>query len=205
MVIEKLKSVHLVFSLICADPDRVDSADGDASEREKDAQSAHGLDRRAGNRGGLLIVVRYQADAETHGNQSVDGHPRDGLLVEEEVDDCDDGGQEDTSDLVEGDGGDLEGDVHADNVHRHCNGQRKHVHDGDLARLEHANGGAREEVERGCCDEEVEGCEGGLTLREGFVAEDGFITEDLLKKKTMMISSQLVLMWVYSVCCFEGT
>ena len=164
MVVEELESVHLVFPLICTNPDGVDSTDSDASEREKDAHSAHSLDRRTWDWSWLLVIVGNQADSETHGNQSVDCHSGDGLLVEEEVDYCDDGGQEDSSDLVEGDCRNLEGYIHADNVHGHCDGERKHVHDGNLSRLEHGDSGAREEVKGGRSDEEVEGCEGCLTL-----------------------------------------
>ena len=102
MVEQKLEPVHLVFSLIGANPDCVDSTDSDASDREKDAQSAHSLDWRTWIWSFLLVVIGDQADSETHRDQSVDCHSRDGFLVEEEVDDCDNGGQQDSSDLVEG-------------------------------------------------------------------------------------------------------
>ena len=102
MVEKKLESIHLVFPLIGANPDCVDSTDSDASNREKNAKSAHSLDRRTWIWSLLLVVVGDQADSETHGDQSVDCHSWDGFLVEEEVDDCDNGGQEDSSDLVEG-------------------------------------------------------------------------------------------------------
>ena len=182
MVEEELKSIHLVFPLIGADPDCVDPTDSDASDCEKDAQSAHSLDRRTWNRS-WLVVVGNQGYSETHGDQSVYCRSRDGLLVKDEVDNCNNGGQEDSSDLIKGNCGDLEGNVHADDVHCHCDSERKHIHDGNLARLKHADLRAGEEVERCCCHEEVEGCEGCLTLREGFVAEDGFIAEDLVEGK----------------------
>ena len=163
MIEKELESIHVVFPLIGANPDCVDSTDSDASDCEKDAQGPHSLDRRTWRRS-WLIVVGYQGYSEAHGDQSVYCHPRDGLLVKDEVDDGNDGGQEDSSDLIKGNGGDLEGDIHADDVHCHCDGERKHIHDGNLARLEHADLRTREEVERRCCDEEVEGREGCLTL-----------------------------------------
>ena len=187
MVVEKLEPVHVVLPLIGADPDCVDSADGNASDGEKDAQGTHGLDWRSCNDGCWLVVVGNQGHAETHGNQSVDCHSRDGFLVEEEIDDGNNGGEEDPGDLIKGNGGDLEGDVHADDVHCHCDGEGKHVHDGDFARLKHAHLGAGEEVERCSGDEEMKGREGGLTLREGFVAEDGFIAEDLMEKRMISV------------------
>lgn len=68
--------------------------------------------------------------------------------------------------MVECDGGDLEGEVHADDVHGHGDGEGEHVHDGDAFGFEHSEGGAGEDVEGERCDEEVEGGEGGLTLSE---------------------------------------
>ncbi len=150
--------------MIGANPDGIDSTDSDTSKCEKHAQCAHSLDWRTWNRSWLLIIVGDQTNSETHGNQSIDCHSWDGFLVEEEIDDCDNGGQEDSGDLVEGNCRDLEGDVHADDVHSHCDSEREHVHDGNLSRLEHADCGTREEVEGRCCDEEVEGCKGCLTL-----------------------------------------
>ena len=91
MVEEELKSIHLVFPLIGANPDCVDATDSDASDCKKDAQGAHRLDWRTLNRS-WLIIVGNQGYSEAHGDQSVYCHSRDGFLVKDEVDDCNNGG-----------------------------------------------------------------------------------------------------------------
>ena len=150
--------------MIGANPDGVYSTDSNASESEEHTQSAHSFDWCTWDWNRLLVVVGNQGDSETHGNQRIDCHSWNGFLVEEEVDNRDNGGQEDSGDLVERNCRDLEGDVHANNVHSHCDSEREHIHNGDFSRFEHGDSGTSEDVERRCCYKEVEGCEGCLTL-----------------------------------------
>jgi len=81
--------------------------------------------------------------------------------------------------LVEGDCANLQGEIHADYVHCHGEGEWEHAGYGDVLGGEHGEAGAGEDVEGPCCYEEMEGGEGGLTLAEGWVGKDGFVAEDL--------------------------
>ena len=179
LVVEKLEAVDFVFALVSPDPDGVDARNGDGAESHQDTKQTSALDWASWWWRWLHVIVRDERDTEAHGDQAVGGQSRDTLFVDEEVDDSNGGGKEDSSDLVEGDGGDLEGEVHADDIHGHGDGERDHVVDGEELGGEHAEGGAGEDVEGCGGDEEVEGGECGLTLGEGGVGEDGFVAEDL--------------------------
>ena len=81
--------------------------------------------------------------------------------------------------MVECDCRDLEREVHADDVHCHGDGERKHLGNGDAFRIKHGEGGSGEDIEREGSDEEMESGECGLTLSKSLVVEDGFVAEDL--------------------------
>jgi len=57
LVEQELESVRLVFSLVCTDPDRVDTANEDTDDCNDNAQSVCGLDGCSSHRGGLLVVI----------------------------------------------------------------------------------------------------------------------------------------------------
>ena len=119
LVVKQLKAIDLVFPLVCAHPDSVDAADEDTNESHHRANGPIILDDSSSERRGLDIVVGDQGDTETHGNERVGCHPRDRLPVNEEVEYSHTGCQKDPGDLVECDGGDLQREIHADNVHGH--------------------------------------------------------------------------------------
>ena len=75
----------------------------------------------------------------------------------------------------------MEGEVHADYVCSHGDGKGEHLGDSDPLGVEHAEYWPREHVEGCSCDDEVEGCEGGLALAERFVAENCLVAEDLVE------------------------
>ena len=72
-------------------------------------------------------------------------------------------------------------EVREDDVHRHGDGERDDLLDGNAAWDEHGKAWTGESEECEPCDEEVEGCEGKLGKLEGWVGEDGFVGEDLEK------------------------
>lgn len=66
------------------------------------------------------FVVGDDEDTQAHGQKGVGGVSRYRFLVEEVVDEGYHGGEEDTGDLVEGDGRVGEGEVLEDDVEAHC-------------------------------------------------------------------------------------
>ena len=124
MVEKELKPVYFVLPLVCSHPYCVNTADEDAEERDDNAHPGSSLDGCSSLWGRLLIVVRDESHTKAHGNESVGCHSRNSLAVEEEVDDGDTRSEKDTGNLVEGDGRNLEGKIHADYVHGHGDGER---------------------------------------------------------------------------------
>lgn len=177
LVEEQLHRVHLQLLAVARDPHGVQRRREDAREGEEDAEARGGLDVGVGRWQG--VVVGDHADAGTGGDQGVDGVARECGLVEDEVHEGDGGREHDARDLVEGDGGEGEGEVRQDDVHGHGDGERDDLLDGDAARHEHGEARARECEEREPGDEEVEGGEGQLGEFEGGVGEDGLVREDL--------------------------
>ena len=169
MIVEELEAIDFEFALVSADPDGVDTADENRAEGDYNAHSVCGFHWCASGSCWLLIVVRDQGNTEAHWDQRIGGHAWYCLFVEEEVDYGDARGEEDSGDLVECDGRDLQGEVHANYVHGHGDSKWHHILDADTFVFEHAERRAGEDVESTTSDEEVEGGEGGLTLGEGFV------------------------------------
>lgn len=177
LVEEQLHGVHLELLAVRRDPHGVQRGREDAAEREEDANARGGLDLLIRGREG--IVVRGHADAEAGGDESVDGVARERGAVEHEVHEGHGGGEQDAGDLVEGHGGEGQGEVGQDDVHGHGDGEGDDLLDGHAAGDEHGEARARQREQRQPGDEEVEGGEGELGQLERGVGEDGFVGEDL--------------------------
>ena len=78
---------------------------------------------------GQGIKVRRHCHSEANGNKRQDGHPRQLLLIQEEIDGSDGGREQYAADLVEGDGGVGEGEVLQYHVQTHGGGQWQHFED----------------------------------------------------------------------------
>ena len=114
LVEQELHAAHLELLVIHSDPHRVDCARHDADEGKDDADGRRGLDLLVGS--GPRVVVRHNGDSQAHWHKSVRGVPRDGRMIEDEVDQGHRRRQEDPSDLIEGHGGEGQRDVGQDDV-----------------------------------------------------------------------------------------
>lgn len=177
LVEEELHGVHLELLAVGCDPDGVEGGGEDTAEGEEDTDAGGSLDLLIGR--GEGIVVRRHADTQAGGDERVDSVARQRSAVEHKVHERHGGGEQDAGDLVEGDGGEGQGEVGQDDVHGHGDGEGDDILYGDAAGDEHGEAWAREGEERQPGDEEVEGGEGELGEFEGGVGEDGFVGEDL--------------------------
>ena len=184
LVEEELHRVHLQLFAVTSDPNGVKRRRENAGECEEDTQAGGGLD--IGVVGWEGVVVRHHADTGASWDQSVDGVAWEGRAIENVVHQCDGWREQDAGDLVKGDGGEGEGEVWEDDVHRHGDGEWDDLFDGDAAGDEHGEAWAGEGEEGEPGDEEVEAGKGELGELEGWVGEDGLVCEDLREYVSMV-------------------
>lgn len=154
LVEQQLHGAHLELAVVGGDPDGVERAGEDAGEGEDDAETAGGLDIGVGC--GQAVVVADDADARACRDEGDDGVSRQGLVVQHVVHEGHAGRQQDSRDLVEGDGGEGERQVRQDDVEGHGDGERQDIADGGPARCEEGEARPREDVQSEPCDREVE-------------------------------------------------
>lgn len=158
-------------------PNRIYRAANDSAEGEDNAEKRRPFAVVALMR--QCIKVRSHSYTDADRNQGVDGHPRQRLLVHEEIDRSDRGREEHAADLVEWNRGIGEGEVLQNHVQTHRRRQGEHFEKFAPLGLEESEWRSREKVEEQGGHEEVVGCETELGVFEKGGREEGFVGEDL--------------------------
>lgn len=164
LVQEELHTAHLELLMINSDPDGVESTCEDSEQGEDDPYRRGRLHLLIG--GGQRVVIGDDGNPDAGGHEGVSGVTWHGGMIEDEVDQGHRRREEDAGDLIEGDGGEGQGNVGKDDVQAHCRCQGDHLFERGTPSLEHGEAGHGDDVEDGGTDEEVKGGERGLRVTE---------------------------------------